>query len=120
MATSRSTWKRRERDSAAIFGARRQVGSGSGGRADQTRSDSTHPSLFIETKLRASSAVRSLWEKTNDFAKAEGKTPVLMLYDKGKTGGLVVVHEQHLEAFVHEWLVANGERVHYEAKEVTA
>lgn len=102
MGTHRSTWKRRERDAAGLFGARRQPGSGSGGRADQTRSDSTHDRLFIETKLRASSAVRTLWEQTRDLARREGKTPVLILFSKGKAGGLIVAHQDDLATIAAE------------------
>ncbi len=102
MSTSRSCWQRREREAARLFGAERQPGSGSCGFADQTRSDSTHDTLYIETKLRASSSVRTLWEKTAALARCEAKTPVLMLYAKGKTGGLVVVHELHLAAVAAE------------------
>lgn len=110
MATARGTWKRREREAAAIFGARRQVGSGSGGRADQTRSDSLHKKLFIETKLRASSATRNLWEQTAALAKKEAKTPVLMLYAKNKMGALVVVHENDIGAMLEEYLAAKAAR----------
>ena len=85
-----------------MFGAKRQVLSGSSGREDSTRSDSTHPRLFIETKLRASAATRTLWEKTRGLASRERKTPVLMLYSKGKPGALVVVHESHLAAVAAE------------------
>jgi hypothetical protein len=102
MSTHRSTWKRRERDAARMFGAERQPLSGSGGRADLTRSDSTHDRLFIECKLRASSAVRNLWERTRDFAQVEGKTPVLVLYAKGKTGGLIVIHQDDLAVVAAE------------------
>ena len=102
MGTHRSTWKRRERDGAGLFGARRQPGSGSGGRPDQTRSDSTHERLFVETKLRATSAVRTLWEQTRDLARREGKTPVLILYSKGKPGGLIVAHQDDLAAIAAE------------------
>lgn len=108
MSTHRSSWKRRERQAARLFGSERQPGSGSGGRADQTRSDSTHDQLFIETKLRASSSVRTLWEATAALAKREGKTPVLMLYAKGKTGGLIVVREMHLAAVAAELKTAPG------------
>lgn len=111
MSTHRSTWKRRERQAARLFGAERQPGSGSGGRADQTRSDSTHPKLFIESKLRASSSVRTLWEKTNALARREGKVPVLMLYAKGKTGGLIVCHESDLAAVAAELPTAPGRDV---------
>src|SRR5262249_14495252 len=79
MSTDRSTGRGRERQAARLFGSERQPGSGSGGRSDQSRSDSTHDRLFIETKLRASSAVRTLWERTAALARREAKTPVLML-----------------------------------------
>jgi hypothetical protein len=102
MSTHRSSWKRRERQAARLFGAERQPGSGSGGRRDQTRSDSTHETLYIEAKLRASSSVRTLWDSTASKARQEGKTPVLMLYGKGKVGALVVCHESHLAAVAAE------------------
>ncbi len=104
MSTHRSTWKRRERDAARIFGASRQPGSGStwGGLGGETRSDSDHDRLYIETKLRASLSIRTLWEKTSEQARREGKTPVLVLYAKGKVGGLVVCHEEHLAAVAAE------------------
>jgi hypothetical protein len=100
MSTHRSTWKRRERDAARLFGAERQVLSGSAGRGDRSQSDSTHGQLFIEAKLRATSAVRSLWERTRDRARAERKTPVLALFSKRKHGALIVVHQDDLAAFV--------------------
>jgi hypothetical protein len=96
MSTRRSTWKRRERDAARLSGAERQVLSGSGGRGDRTRSDTTQGRHFIESKVRASSAVRS---------RVEGKTPVLALYAKGKPGALVVVHENDLAAVAAELAV---------------
>jgi hypothetical protein len=102
MSTHRSTWKRREQNAAGLFGAKRQPLSGSSGRADRTRSDSTHPSLFIETKLQAASAVRTLWDQTRDRARRESKRPVLVLYAKGKPGGLIVVHQDDLAAVAVE------------------
>jgi len=102
MATHRKTWKRREREGAKMFGARRQVLSGSSGRPESTRSDSTHERLFIETKLRQCSAVRTLWERTRELARKELKTPVLMLYAKQKAGALVVVHQDDLAAVARE------------------
>jgi hypothetical protein len=106
MSTHRSTWKRRERDAARLFGAEREPGSGSSRNGAQTRSDSTHDRLFIETKVRAWSSARTLWEKTAALARLEGKTPVVMLYTKGLTGGLVVVHEMHLAAVAAELMTA--------------
>jgi hypothetical protein len=102
MSTHRSTWQRREREAARLFGVVRQPGSGSCGDPTRSRSDSTHDRLYIETKLRASSAVRTLWEQTQAPARREGKLPVLMLYTKGKVGGLVVCHEMHLAAVAAE------------------
>src|SRR5262249_37740064 len=98
MSTHRSSWKRRERNGASLFGVQRQVLSGSAGRDDQTRSDSTHETLFLETKLRAKTAIRALWEATSTLAKREGKTPVVVQFDKGKRGALIVVHQDHLAA----------------------
>jgi hypothetical protein len=108
MDTHRGTWKRRERQAARLFGAERQPGSGSGGRTDQTSTDSTHPTLFIESKLRASSSVRTLWEQAAARAKREGKTPILMLYAEGRVGGLIVCHEMHLAAVAAEMRDAPG------------
>jgi hypothetical protein len=88
----------REPDRAGLFEAQRQSPSGSSGRADRTRSDSTHSSLFIETKLRAASAVRTLWDRT----RRARKTPVLVLYTKGKPGGLIVVHQDDVAAVAVE------------------
>jgi hypothetical protein len=102
MSTHRTSWKRRERNAARLFGAQRQVLSGSSGRGDRGRSDTTHDRLFIEVKLRASWSVRSLWEKTRELARQEHKVPVLTLYTKGKPGGLVVVHENDLAAVASE------------------
>ncbi|MGP0062545.1 MAG: hypothetical protein ACLQGP_02935 [Isosphaeraceae bacterium] len=109
MTTHRNSWKRRERDAAGVFGARRQVLSGSSGRDDATTSDSTHPRLYIETKLRAWSAVRTLWERTQTSAHRERKRPVLMLYTKGRRGALVVVHQDDLEAVAAELANAPGQ-----------
>lgn len=116
MATHRNTWKARERQAAAIFGTRRQIGSGSGGRADQTRSDSLHPRIFLETKLRASSAVRTLFDKTAVMAKKEGKVPCLAIFDKGRQGALLVFHADNLIEIAAELLAARDEAAD-EAKE---
>lgn len=108
MSTHRRTWQRAEQRAAALFGARRQVCSGSSGRADLTRSDSTHPSLFIETKLRERSAARSLHDATRELARKEGKTAVLMLAGKGRPGMLVCVHSDDLEALVVAYCAAHS------------
>lgn len=109
MATHPSSWKRREGDAAAIFGARRRPLSGSSNRADIDGDDVVHDRLWIEVKLRASHAVRTLWEKTKGAAKKAGKTPLLMLYDKGKHGALLVMREDDFESVVIEWLAVREE-----------
>jgi hypothetical protein len=108
MSTHRSSWKRRERDAARLFGSKRKVLSGSAGRDDQTCSDSDHPKLFIESKLRAVSSVRSRWEKARDRARREGKVPVVALYAKHRPGALIVVHESDLQAVAAALAAAPG------------
>jgi hypothetical protein len=93
MNSKRSSWKRRERDGLKLFGARRQFQSGSSGHAEAPCSDSTHERRFIEPKLRASSSVRSPWEKARNLARRERKMPVPTLYSKHEPGALIAVHE---------------------------
>jgi hypothetical protein len=102
VATHRSSWKRRECDAARIFGSRRKVLSGSSGRDDQTCSDSDHARLFIESKLRVSWSVRTLWEETRALAREEGKVPVLAPYTKSRPGALIVCHQDDLAAVAAE------------------
>jgi hypothetical protein len=104
-------WKKRERSAAALFGAMRQPLSGSSGRGDQTRSDSTHDVLFIETKTRMKSFVRALWKETSVLANEENKTPVLVLYEKSKPGGLIVIHEDDFGRVVDEWVKAKAQEL---------
>jgi hypothetical protein len=105
MATARNTWKRREREAAAIFGARRNVLSGSSGRDDRDTSDSSHPRLHVETKLRETHSALALWRKCLLLAR-KLKTPVLMLAEKHQVGFLVCVHSDDLPEVVREWLAA--------------
>lgn len=109
MTTARSTWKQAEARAAAFFGARRQICSGSSGRADTTCSDSTHPQLYIEHKLRAKCTARTLWREASAKATREKKTPVVCLAEKHCPGFLLVVHSDHFESVVEEWLAARGE-----------
>jgi hypothetical protein len=82
MSTHRSTWKERERKVARQFGAQRQICSGGMGRADQTRSDTTHPTLFIETKLRARCPVMSWYRVVERVGRCQlGRTPILAMTD---------------------------------------
>jgi hypothetical protein len=104
--TSRRTWQRSEGRAAALFGCRRQVGSGSAGRDDLTASDSTHPTLFVESKLRDRHTTRTLHDATRKKAKKEHKIPVLALFDKQRHGCLIVVHSNDLMTVVAEYAAA--------------
>lgn len=98
----RSTWKAHERLLARFFGAERNIGSGSLGRYDRSKSDSTHPRLYLEKKVSAKrSAMMTLWEDTAAKAKAEGKIPVVSLTKlRGET--LVVCRLEDLKAIAGE------------------
>jgi hypothetical protein len=85
-----STWKAVERRIAAFFGSRRTPLSG--GNSGHTRSDTLHPSLFVEAKHRAKHTTYTLYRETAELAKAEGKLPVIALHEKGKPGFLVCCH----------------------------
>ena len=111
MSTNRSTWKKAESRVAALFEARRQVLSGSCGRDDLSRSDSTHPRLFIESKYRERHAVRSLLDDTKALARKEGKIPIVALIDKGRPGFLVCIHSDDLPVVVVEYTLANPDLV---------
>lgn len=73
-------WKDVERRAARFFGAERTLGSGSLGRDDRTKSDSTHPILFIEAKRRKGflAALRQARDVAS-LANLEKKYPVLYL-----------------------------------------
>jgi hypothetical protein len=100
--THRSTWKARERQAAGLFGARRQRCSGSSGRDDETRSDSTHDRMFIETKLKAKDAAITLFDATRALARKEGKVPLLMLSKKGRPGFVLVCDPSDLPRIAAE------------------
>jgi hypothetical protein len=88
------TWKSRERKIAAYFGTQRTPLSG--GNSGHTRSDTLHPTLFIEAKHRKRHAVISLWEETKKLAEKESKTPVIALTQHGKHGFWIMMHSDDL------------------------
>ena len=100
--TARGTWKARERVNARFFGSERKPFSGSGGRNDETTSDSMHPRLYIESKLRSKFAVISLYDETKEKAMSEGKIPLCCLCVKGRPGMWVLCHAKHLQAIAEE------------------
>ena len=111
MPTHSRTWKKAEQRIADLIGARRQVLSGSSGRDDTTRSDSTHPRIFVEAKYRQRHAVRSLFDATKAKARKEDKTPVVALIDKRRPGCLICAHSDDLPVLVAEFTLANTKLV---------
>lgn len=97
---SDKTWKRRERAVADLFGSVRTPLSGGSSRI--TRSDSLHPRLFVETKLRARHAVVTLWRAVATLAKQENKTPVLALTERGKPGVWLLIRSDDVVAVAKE------------------
>lgn len=104
----KSTWKRHEREAAALFGSKRNRCSGSSGRADLSRSDSMHPRLYIEVKSRAKASMTSLFDATREEAKREGKLPLLLLSVLNRPGFVFVCEAKDLAAIAAE-LATNPE-----------
>lgn len=88
------TWKAFERRVARFFGTERNALSG--GNSKVTRSDSLHPSLFIEAKQRKRFAAVRLWDATKRLADRERKTPVVCLSEKGRPGFWILIHSDDL------------------------
>lgn len=93
----KKTWKAVEHRVAKKYGEKRQIGSGSLGRSERSRSDSTHEKLYIETKYRQKSTIRTLYDDTRIKAKKEKKIPVVIMVDKSRPGFLVIVEAKNLK-----------------------
>lgn len=94
--TSKSAWKSFERIVAAYFGTRRVPLSGSNS-GHGTNSDSLHPRLYIECKVRGKIALWQLFMDTEKKAKVEGKVPVVAIKQKGEKGYLLVMRPEDLD-----------------------
>lgn len=94
--TSKSAWKSFERVVATYFGTRRVPLSGSNS-GHGTNSDSLHPKLYIECKVRSKIALWQLFTDTEKKAKVEGKVPVVAIKQKGERGYLLVMRPEDLE-----------------------
>ena len=94
--TSKSSWKNFERIVATYFGTRRVPLSGSNS-GHGTNSDSLHPKLYIECKVRSKIALWQLFTDTEKKAKVEGKVPVVAIKQKGEKGYLLVMRPEDLE-----------------------
>jgi hypothetical protein len=128
MATGRRTWQQFEERAAAFFGSKRQVLSGSANRKDLDGSDSMHPRLHIEAKLREKHGVFRILDLARVAAMKAGwalqlkgikvqKKVVLCLQEKGKPGFMVCAHSDDFREVVTEWLVAQDENVLEDVKQ---
>jgi len=78
---SDKSWKRAERKGAAVIGSTRTPLSG--GSSKHTRSDSLHPTIYLEMKYRKVFAIVSQIRQDEVKAKKEGKIAVLGLQQRG-------------------------------------
>ena len=98
-------WKQMERRIAGFFGALRVPGSGSMGRRDLSRSDSTHERLFIECKALQRFSVLNIWREAAKHAAAEGKLPVVALHAlsrKEAGGDFLLIRTEDFDAVAAE------------------
>lgn len=79
------------------------------GREDQTKSDSIHPTIFLECKLRPSHGPITVWRDAAEKAKQEKKTPLVCLMEKNRRGRWWLLHSSDVRTLVIEWLVAKSE-----------
>lgn len=94
--TSKECWKSFERTVATYFGTRRVPLSGSNS-GHGTNSDSLHPKLYIECKVRSKIALWQLFMDTEKKAAVEGKVPIVAIKQKGEKGYLLVMRPEDLE-----------------------
>lgn len=94
--TSKNCWKSFERKVAEFFGTKRVPLSGSNS-GHGTNSDSLHPKVYIECKVREKFSIWSLFVDTEKKAKVEKKVPVVALKQKGEQGYLLLLRPEDLE-----------------------
>jgi len=82
-------WKAFERRIAKSLGTERTPLSG--GASRHTRSDTLHPELFVECKLRAHSPTYIWFNVTQAWAKEEKKIPVVALHQRGARTTLALI-----------------------------
>ncbi len=83
-------WKAFERRVARFFKTERNALSG--GNSKLTRSDTLHPTLFIECKQRERFAAIRTWDEAKKLATPEKKTPVVCLSERNRPGFWILVH----------------------------
>lgn len=94
--TSKSCWKSFERDVAKYFGTKRVPLSGSNS-GHNTNSDSLHPSIYIECKVRSKISLWQLFIDTESKSKVEKKIPVVAIKQKGGKGYLLIIRPEDLD-----------------------
>ena len=102
MAAPTKTWKAKERQVATDFGTKRTPLSGWNSGHD-THSDTLHDSLYVECKYRKKHTCLTLYRDTATKAKAEGKTPVVALAEKGMIGYMLLLHADDLKKVAEEY-----------------
>lgn len=98
--TSKYSWQKTEKDVAKDFGTERTPFSGS--TSGLTRSDSLHPSIFMECKTKAKHSVKTLYDETKKLAFAEGKVPLIILREDGSDEMLWVFERQYIFEIIKE------------------
>ena len=99
--TSRSTWKRFERQVARDQGTHRTPLSGSCSR--HTGADTLHARIYSEAKYRKKWALWTLYEAVKEQAAKESKIPALFLKEKGRPGYLICVHSDDWFKLIEEY-----------------
>lgn len=102
---NRSTWKKGESRIAGYFGTTRTPLSGMNSR--HTASDSLHERLFIEVKHRSKMPFAKLWHEVMDGAKLEGKTPLIVLIEKGSKNPMVMCSIHDIKKIASELIEDN-------------
>ena len=102
-------WKVAERRLAGLFGTVRRALSG-GNSKSGGRDDGQHKRLFLESKYRTKQPLWSLWDACLDSCRREPKLrkrrPVIALFERGRHGCLVCVHEDDILLIAAEYLEA--------------
>jgi hypothetical protein len=98
-------WKQAERRIARYLGSTRTPLSGGNGK--QTRSDTLHPSIFVEIKQRRRHTTYTLYRNTKNLARKEKKVPLVVLDEVRAPGQLFVIHSDDLPALIAALIQSN-------------
>lgn len=107
--THKRTWQKFESLVASLFGTKRVPLSGSNS-GHNTHSDSMHPDIYIECKLRESFSLWKLFEDTEKKARKENKIPLVAIKEKGKNGLLFIIRPEDIKRLSELYLGNQGEK----------